>query len=91
MEACLLSIIGFVESIAISKTYASAHNYQVSPNRELVALGFANFISSFFGAYPSFGSLARSKVNDVSGARTQLAGFMSGKFICIECPVNNSF
>src|SRR2546421_10783255 len=39
--AVLISVIGFVESIVVTKTYATKHNYAVSANRELVALGSA--------------------------------------------------
>lgn len=39
LTAALISMIGFVESIVISKTYSSKHNYTVSANRELVAMG----------------------------------------------------
>ncbi|KAJ3112338.1 Solute carrier 26 [Phlyctochytrium bullatum] len=83
ISAILISVIGFVESIAVAKTYATKHNYAVSPNRELVALGVANTFSSFFGAWPAFGSLGRSAVNDSSGAKTQVAGFVTGIIILI--------
>ena len=40
LPAMLITVIGFVESIAVAKTYASKHGYGVSPNRELVAIGY---------------------------------------------------
>lgn len=43
LTAGLISMIGFVESIVISKTYSSKHNYTVSANRELVAMGNVKF------------------------------------------------
>jgi hypothetical protein len=45
VEAILISIVGFVESNAIAKTYARQHSYDISANRELVALGTANVLS----------------------------------------------
>ncbi|KAJ3213466.1 Solute carrier 26 [Dinochytrium kinnereticum] len=83
ISAILISVIGFVESIVVAKTYATKHNYAVSPNRELVALGVANTFGSFFGAWPAFGSLGRSAVNDSTGAKTQVAGFVTGIIIFI--------
>ena len=77
LTAALISIIGFVESIVISKQYAQRHHYPVSPNRELVALGTANLIGSLFGSFPAFGSLARSSINDRAGAKTQMSGIIS--------------
>ncbi|KAG0245858.1 hypothetical protein BGX31_005756 [Mortierella sp. GBA43] len=81
--AVLISIIGFVESIVITKQYATKHNYSVSPNRELVALGVANVAGGLFQAIPAFGSMARSKINDKAGARTQLAGLITALVVLI--------
>ncbi|KAI8841154.1 sulfate transporter family-domain-containing protein [Chytriomyces cf. hyalinus JEL632] len=83
LSAILISVIGFVESIVIAKTYATKHNYSVSPNRELVALGFANIVGSLFGGWPAFGSLGRSAVNDAAGAKTQLAGLVTGGVVLV--------
>ncbi|RUP49655.1 hypothetical protein BC936DRAFT_141919 [Jimgerdemannia flammicorona] len=55
--SALISILGFVQSIVISKTYSSKHNYSVSPNRELIAMGVANIIGGLFQAIPAFGSV----------------------------------
>ncbi|KAF9932905.1 hypothetical protein FBU30_007064 [Linnemannia zychae] len=82
--AVLISIIGFVESIVITKQYATKHNYSVSPNRELVAMGIANIFGGLFKAIPAFGSLSRSKINDKAGARTQLAGFITALFVLLS-------
>ncbi|KAI9199812.1 sulfate transporter family-domain-containing protein [Polychytrium aggregatum] len=81
LSSILISIIGFVESIAVAKTYSTKHNYPISPNRELVAIGIANAVGSCFGSWPAFGSLGRSAVNDSAGARTQLAGLVTGGVI----------
>ncbi|KAJ3079933.1 Solute carrier 26 [Quaeritorhiza haematococci] len=87
LSALLISVIGFVESVAVAKTYAAKHNYSVSPNRELVALGVANIAGSFCGAWPAFGSLGRSAVNDAAGARTQLAGLITGTFVLLTITI----
>ncbi|RHZ59684.1 hypothetical protein Glove_362g10 [Diversispora epigaea] len=79
--AVLVSVVGFVESIVVTKTYATKHNYSVSANRELVALGAANLIGSFFQCFPAYGGMARSRINDNAGARTQLAGLITGFFV----------
>ncbi|ORZ17108.1 sulfate transporter family-domain-containing protein [Absidia repens] len=78
VTAAMIAIIGFVESIVIAKTYSSRHNYSVSANRELVALGIANIASGLFQGIPAYGSVARSKINDRAGASTQMAGLISG-------------
>lgn len=83
--AVLISIIGFVEAITASKHLAAHHNQSVLPNRELVALGVNNIAGSFLGAFPSFGSLSRSLVNDRAGARTQMAGFITACVVLLVC------
>ncbi|KAG0166812.1 hypothetical protein DFQ30_006753 [Apophysomyces sp. BC1015] len=78
VSSAMISVIGFVESIVIVKTYSSRYNYAVSANRELVALGAANIFSGLFQGIPAFGSVSRSKINDKAGARTQMASLISG-------------
>jgi high affinity sulfate transporter 1 len=75
--AISVAIVGFVESIIVAKLYALRHNYQVSPNRELVATGLANVLGSFFGSYPAFGSLTRTSLADMMGATSQVYGFVT--------------
>lgn len=58
LTAAMIAIIGFVESVAIAKTFSNKHNYSVSPNRELVALGVANIASGLFQGIPAFGSVS---------------------------------
>ena len=81
ISSILIAVIGFVESIVISKQYGAKYHYPVSPNRELVALGVSNIVGSVFGAWPVFGSLARSQVMDRSGAKTQFAGLVAGMVV----------
>ncbi|KAG0172535.1 hypothetical protein DFQ28_010610 [Apophysomyces sp. BC1034] len=78
VTSAMISVIGFVESVVISKTYSGIHHYHVSANRELVGLGMANMVGGLFQAIPAFGSVARSKINDKAGARTQMAGLIAG-------------
>ncbi|KAL6063515.1 putative sulfate transporter [Balamuthia mandrillaris] len=77
VSAMVISVLGFIESIIIAKHYAAKYNYPVSPNRELVALGMANILGSFFRIMPAFGSLMRSSIAESAGARTQLHGVVT--------------
>ncbi|CAB4427041.1 unnamed protein product [Rhizophagus irregularis] len=81
--AALISVIGFVESIVVTKTYATKHNYAVSANRELVALGTANLVGSFFQCFAAYGGMARSGINDRAGAKTQLAGLINATLVLL--------
>jgi len=72
------SVIGYMESIAIAKSLAAKHRYEVDAGQELIALGVANMLGSTTSAYPVTGSFSRSAVNNQVGAQTQLAGMITG-------------
>jgi sulfate transporter 4 len=82
-SAISCAIIGFMESIAISKALAAKHKYEIDAGQELKALGVANLLGSFTSAYPVTGSFSRSAVNNQTGAQTQLAGMVTGLLLLI--------
>jgi SulP family sulfate permease len=73
-----------MESIAVAKAIQTKHrDYKVVPNKELVALGLANVVGSFFQSYPTTGGFSRTAVNDQAGAKTGLASIISATLIVI--------
>lgn len=55
------------------------YNYPISPNRELVALGAANVLTSTIsGTIPGYGSITRSRLAGSTGATTQMASLLTG-------------
>ena len=73
-----ITIVGFMESIAIAKQLAQKHQYEVDASKELIGLGMANlFGSGCFQGYPITGSFSRSAVNTDSGAQSGLAGIVT--------------
>lgn len=70
------ALLGFFESTIAARALGSKFDVNVSTNRELVALGTANLAGSFVRALPSFGGYARSKINALSGAQTQMSSIM---------------
>lgn len=79
--AFVITIVGFMESIAVSKVYARRHRYEVVPNSELVGLGAANLAAGLFGGYPVTGGFSRTAVNDTAGARTPLASIITALIV----------
>lgn len=78
-----IALVGFMESIAVAKVYASRHRYEVDANQELIGLGLANVFGAFFQAYPTTGGFSRTAVNDQAGARTNLAAIFSASVIAL--------
>lgn len=74
----LIALLGFFESSVAAKSLGGEGfaGIQLSPNRELVALGTANIISSCFMSLPAFGGYGRSKVNRSTGGRTPVSSII---------------
>jgi SulP family sulfate permease len=81
--ALIISLVGFMESIAVAKVYASRDRYEVDASQELVALGLANMVGSVFRAYPTTGGFSRTAVNDRAGARTPLSSLFAAGVIAL--------
>ncbi|KAI0007683.1 sulfate transporter family-domain-containing protein [Xylariaceae sp. FL0662B] len=84
----LIGMLGFFESSVAAKSLGAEEvieGMQLSPNRELVALGSANLIGACFMAIPAFGGYGRSKVNKSTGGNTPMSSFILSvlTFICI--------
>ena len=81
--AFVITLVGFMESIAVAKVYARRHRYDVDANQELIGLGAANVASGFFGGYPVTGGFSRTAVNDTAGARTPFASIITAILILL--------
>jgi SulP family sulfate permease len=81
--AFVITIVGFMESIAVAKVYARRHRHDVDANQELVGLGAANIASGLFGGYPVTGGFSRTAVNDTAGARTPLASLVTAAIVLL--------
>lgn len=66
-------IVGFAESIAAARSYASKHRYKVDADQELIALGASNAGAGLFGGFVVDGSLSKSAAADQAGQKTQMA------------------
>ncbi len=81
--ALIIALVGFMESIAVAKTFASRYRYRIDANQELVALGAANIAGAFFKAFPTTGGFSRTAVNADSGARSTIASLVSAAVIVL--------
>ena len=81
--AFVITIVGFMESIAVAKVYARRHRYDVDANQELIGLGAANVAAGLFGGYPVTGGFSRTAVNDSAGARTPFASLVTAAIVIV--------
>ncbi len=76
--ALTLALLGYLEAISIGKAFEEKNREEtIDPSQELVALGSANMIGSFFQAYPVTSSFSRSAINFEAGAKSTIASVVS--------------
>jgi SulP family sulfate permease len=76
-----IALMSFVESTAAARAFVAKSDPEVIPSRELLALGAANLVGSFFHTYPAGGGLSQTAVNHAAGARSQLAEIITA--LCV--------
>ncbi|MFP3905700.1 MAG: SulP family inorganic anion transporter [Acidimicrobiales bacterium] len=81
--ALVITMVGFMESIAVGKVYARRNRYELDSNRELFGLGLANIGAGLAGGYPVTGGFSRTAVNADAGARTKLAGIIAAAIVLV--------
>jgi SulP family sulfate permease len=82
--ALTISLVGFMESIAVAKAIQARHkDYRIDANQELIGLGLANVVGSWFNSFPTVGGFSRTAVNDQAGAKTPIASMISAVLIIL--------
>lgn len=81
--ALTLALVQFMGVMSLGKVFATKHDYSVDANRELIAVGSANFLGSFFRSIPVSGSFSRSAINDRTGACTPLSNVIAASVIAL--------
>ncbi len=81
----IIAFVGFIEAMAVNRQMAAVHEYFISANSEMFAVGIANTAGAFFQAMPVFGSIGRTLANSAAGGRTQLAGLLASLVMLVFC------
>ncbi|MCP3664529.1 MAG: sulfate permease [Gammaproteobacteria bacterium] len=82
-SAVIISLIGFMEAIAIAKAMAARTRQRLDINQELVGQGLSNIVSGLSSGYPVSGSFSRSAVNIEAGAITGFSSIVTGLVVGI--------
>lgn len=82
--AMTISVVAFMESYSVAKAIESKRkDHKVIANQELVGLGAANLVGSFFQSFPVTGGFSRTAVNEQAGAKTPIASVISAVLIAL--------
>lgn len=76
-------LLSYVEGMGVVRTFAAKHKYPADANQELLAVGAANLVCGLGSSLPVGCSMSRSAVNDQAGAKTPLAGAISGLLLAV--------
>jgi high affinity sulfate transporter 1 len=77
LDAGSIALVCFCSSMLTAKTFAVRNGYELDANRELIALGVANFASALSKGFVIAGADSRTAINDQAGGRTQLSGIVA--------------
>ncbi len=75
-SAVKIAILAAIESLLSCVVADGMVNSKHNSNAELVAQGFGNIASVFFGGIPATGAIARTAANVKNGGRTPVAGMV---------------
>ncbi len=81
--AIIISLLGFMEAIAIAKAMAAKTGQKLDPNQELVGQGLANILGSIGSSYAVSGSFSRSAVNLQAGAVSGISSVVTSVVVVI--------
>lgn len=86
-----IAFLAYTEGVLLARAFAQINHYEVSPNRELAALGASNLCNGFLQGFAVTGSQSRTAINDAAGGKTQLASFVmaasTGLFLLYLTPL----
>lgn len=81
--AIIISLLGFMEAIAIAKAMAAKTGQKLDPNQELIGQGLANILGSVGSSYAVSGSFSRSAVNLQAGAVSGISSVVTSMMVLL--------
>ena len=77
-DALKIALVGYIGTLLISKQLAKKYDYPIDATYEFYSLGISNLVGSIFSALPAFASLVRGPIIEITEAKSQLCGMITG-------------
>jgi high affinity sulfate transporter 1 len=78
-----VALVAFSESVAIARSYATSHGYEVDANQEMIGLGFANLGAGVSQGFVVDGSMSRSSAANQAGVKSQMSSIIFAIMVVI--------
>ncbi|MDG2283418.1 MAG: SulP family inorganic anion transporter [Longimicrobiales bacterium] len=82
----VISVIGFAEGVSISRVFASEDQQYWNADREFLSKGMANVVAAVTSGLPVGGSLSRTSLNRLAGAKSRWSGLVTGVAVLAFLP-----
>lgn len=82
-DAAIIALLAGIESLLSAVVADGMTGRTHRSNMELVAQGFANIVTSFFGGIPATGAIARTATNVRAGSTGPLSGMFHALFLLL--------
>lgn len=82
----VISVIGFAEGVSISRVFAAEARQHWDADHEFLSKGMANVAAAFTAGLPVGGSLSRTSVNRLAGAKSRWSGMVTGVAVLAFLP-----
>ncbi len=79
----IIALICFISSYSIAKSFEDLQEHRINANRELMGLGIAKIVGSFFLTMPSSSSFSRSAINADNRIASGVSSFLVAIIIAL--------
>jgi high affinity sulfate transporter 1 len=76
-------LVAFSESVAIARSYATSHGYEINANQEMIGLGFANLGAGLSQGFVVDASMSRSSAANQAGVKSQMSSVIFAAMVLI--------
>jgi len=90
LPGIVIAMVGFADAASISQALATKERMTWDPDREFLSQGMANIAAGLFGGFPAGGSISRTSLNHLAGARTRWSGLIAGVAVLIFLPFSSA-